>query len=123
MRRALVYAGLAAALVVACGGGDAGPDAAPDACAGSTDCGGPCAPGNDFGVGMACTAGGGECADTPGRMAPFCTVDQRPDADAFCTRPCDPTMPAEPQCGQGAVCENEGGAGPSGCILAACVGG
>lgn len=118
MRR--VVLAVLTALVIACGGGAAGPDAGTDACAGSTDCGGPCAPGNDFGVGMACTPGGGECADTPGRMAPFCTVDQRPEADGFCTRPCDPEQDPVPQCGQDAVCENEGGSGPSGCILYAC---
>ncbi len=116
--RAVVAAGMAVMALAACGGGgDAGP---PDACAAGAGCGQACATGNSFGVGMYCTVGGGECADTPGRMAPFCTVDNEPTADAFCTRPCDPNADPVTQCGVDAVCTNGGGSGPSGCVPVVC---
>lgn len=109
----------AVALIGGCDDGEA------DICAGGAlvDCGEPCAPGNDFGVGMACTPGGGECADTPGRMAPICTVDFEAEADAFCTRPCDPDMEVVAQCGINAICRGEdaGGGGPTGCVPMTCV--
>ena len=113
-------------LLASCGGGDddggAAGDGTPDACAGGNGCGEPCAAGNSYGVGMYCTVGGGECTNTPGRAAPFCTVDNRADADAFCTRPCDPEADVVAQCGEDATCRGDGsGGGPSGCVPNACL--
>jgi hypothetical protein len=109
------------AALPSCDGGSAGPDGAPDSCVGSTGCGGVCATGNDFGVGMYCTPEGGECADTPGRMAPFCTGSQRPEADWFCTRPCDPDGDVVAQCGQDAACTGDGQGSPAGCVPLTCI--
>lgn len=102
--------------LLACGddnGSANGPDAA---CVGATGCNGPCEKGNEYGVGAYCTAGGGECANTPMRAAPFCTVDTAETEFAFCTRPC--TTNAD--CGSNARCANEGGTGPSGCFPIFC---
>jgi hypothetical protein len=102
---------LAIALALtACGGDD-------DGCEGGAGCGEPCAPGNDFGVGMYCTPGGGECGDTPDRLAPFCTVDFDDTAPAFCTRPCEPGDDLA-MCGEDAVCTGQGG--DTGCVPVAC---
>jgi hypothetical protein len=83
-----------------------------------TGCEGACELGNSWGVGQFCTMGGGECADTPGRMAPFCTVDVQPDGPAFCTRPCTD----ETQCGEDASCLGEDESGPKGCVPNFCLG-
>ena len=96
--------------VAACGGDD-------DDCPDTAVCDDPCATGNSFGVGMYCTAGGGECADTPDRLAPFCTVDFDETAPAFCTRPCEPGNDLE-MCGEDAVCTGQGG--DTGCVPVAC---
>ncbi len=106
--------------IAACGSGGNGSGDLDAACAGGSGCGEPCATGNSYGVGMYCTVGGGECANTPGRMAPFCTVDNEPTADAFCTRPCDPNADPVAQCGEDALCTNGGGSGPSGCLPVVC---
>ncbi len=87
---------------------------AADACAGDDGCGGPCAPGNSFGVGRHCTVGGGECTGTE---AIFCTVNFNPTDLAFCTRPCGD----DTQCGEGATCRSEDGTGPMGCVPNACL--
>jgi|GEM_PF-6914665 len=97
--------------LTACGddGGSANtPDAA---CVGATGCNGACEKGNELGVGAYCTAGGGECANTPMRAAPFCTVDTSNTDLQFCTRTC--TTNAD--CGSNARCASDG-SGPSGCF-------
>jgi hypothetical protein len=102
---------LALGVSAGCGGdGDA-------ACV--AECGSPCAFGNSFGVGRACTAGGGECGETPDRLAPFCTRDFDPEAPAFCTRPCEPGDDLA-MCGEGARCDN-GGSGSYGCVPLVCL--
>ncbi len=117
MSRALLLFALLAAMA-ACGGDD---DSAADAgCQGGSGCGEPCAAGNSFGVGMYCTEGGGECANTPNRLAPFCTVDFDPEAPAFCTRPCDPEMDVVEMCGEDALCESDTEGGDTGCIPITC---
>ena len=80
----------------------------------------PCLPrcGNSLGVGMACTAGGGECTGNDVH-ALFCTIDQVADADLhMCTGPCV----ADEDCGEDAVCQGdpEDPNGPKGCVPAAC---
>ena len=111
--RALAVLLLLLLLLAACGGDDDG------ACEGGAGCGEPCAAGNSFGVGMYCTEGGGECGDTPNRLAPFCTVDFDPDAPAFCTRPCEPGNDLE-MCGEDALCTSETEGGDTGCIPITC---
>lgn len=90
-------------------------------CEGETGCDQPCELGNSFGVGQYCTPGGGECADTPGRAAPFCTGDYEPDEIWFCTRPCDPDGNVVDQCGEDAICRGEDGGGPTGCFPVICM--
>jgi hypothetical protein len=101
------------------GAGDGEPDATP-VCNGSIGCNGECEQGNSWGVGRYCTVGGGECADTPNRLAPFCTVDFEPDAElTMCTRPCaDDT-----QCGENAIWRSESGddEGSKGCVPMFCL--
>ena len=109
--RALV---LAAALLLGCGGDDG------DECSAGEGCGEPCAAGNSFGIGRYCTEGGGECSETPNRLAPFCTVDFDPEAPAFCTRPCEPGDDLA-MCGEDAVCESETEGGQTGCVPVVCV--
>jgi len=99
--------------LAACGGDD-------DSCEGGAGCGEPCALGNSFGVGMYCTEGGGECGDTPNRLAPFCTVDFDPSAPAFCTRPCDPDMDVVEMCGEDALCMADSEGGDTGCVPITC---
>ena len=113
-----IIAGLALSVCIAAcsdGGGaaDAGPDAA---CVGAVGCNGVCEKGNERGVGMYCTPGGAECANTPNRAAPFCTVDASDTEFQFCTRPCV----IDEDCGSNARCANEGGTGPSGCFPIFC---
>src|SRR3989304_4762853 len=106
-------AALAAAL--ACSDSAGGPDAMPlppDACAGSAGCNGAGGQGDAGGRGRYCTRGGGQCADTPDRRAPFCTADFSETELWFCTRPCDDNT----QCGEDALCVQENGSGPSGCF-------
>ncbi len=103
--------------VAACGDDDGSNADQPDAaCVGATGCNGVCEKGNEWGVGAYCTPGGGECANTPMRAAPFCTVDTSDTEFQFCTRPC--TIDAD--CGSNARCANEGGSGPSGCFPIFC---
>lgn len=104
------------AALLACGSSDSSPDAGLDACAGGTGCEAACELGNEFGIGAFCTVGGGQCANTPSRAAPFCTVDNDPDAPAFCTRPCA----VDEDCGSGARCADDGGTGPKGCFPLFC---
>lgn len=117
-RNRLVAVAFALLGAAGCGGGGSAVDAGPaDACSGSFGCGDMCNFGNSWGVGRFCTPGGGECADTPGRMAPYCTVDTDETAPAFCTRPCAD----ETQCGENAACTGDGNTGPKGCVPIACV--
>ena len=95
--------------LIGCESGASGPDAG---CAGPVGCNQECELGNSWGVGRYCTTGGGECADTPSRLAPFCTADQAGVVEQFCTRPCAD----DDQCGEGAVCTSEDGTGPMGCV-------
>ena len=80
----------------------------------------PCLPkcGNELGVGMPCTVGGGECSGNDFR-ALFCSIDQVPDADlALCTGPCL----SDSDCGSASVCSGDpkDPQGPKGCIPATC---
>lgn len=108
---------LVAILLAACGSDD--DNAADAACQGGAGCGESCAAGNSFGVGRYCTPGGGECGDTPNRLAPFCTVDFDPEAPAFCTRPCEPGDDLA-MCGEDALCTSEEEGGDTGCIPITC---
>lgn len=102
----------------ACGDdGAAGIDAS-EACTGDTGCNGECELGNSIGVGHYCTPGGGECADTPNRAAPFCTADASDSGLWFCTRTCAD----DSQCGEDARCLGQGGGGPMGCVPVFCLG-
>jgi hypothetical protein len=106
------------ALAAGCGGGDAVDAGRADACSGSAECGDECNFGNSWGVGRYCTPGGMECADTPNRMAPFCTADYDETAPVwFCTRPCEDVS----GCGEGTACTSEDGTGPKGCVPISCV--
>ena len=75
-------------------------------------CAAPGAKGNSIGVGEYCTRGGHECADN--LEAFLCIVDIRPDAEPFCVKSCS----TDEGCGENAVCTNEGGEGPKGCVPA-----
>ena len=79
-----------------------------------------------YGVGMPCTAKGGECKANDGKAgtddlaAVMCTAAFTAGKEAFCTMPCV----ADAQCGAGARCAGDP-ANPSagkGCVLIACVG-
>jgi hypothetical protein len=99
---------VAAALIAACGGGDAAPpDASPDAF--FTICGEPGDLGNSVGVGRFCTELG-DCIETVD--APLCANFGDPAAH-FCTNLCDDDADAgPPSCGEGASCAcGEGGCG------------
>ncbi|MEK7571342.1 MAG: hypothetical protein AAB553_03630 [Patescibacteria group bacterium] len=65
------------------------------ATSGITTCGGSGEPGNEKGVGKACTKGGGEC----GGDAPFCSADFV-DGPGVCSKPCSNNN----ECGTGAKC-------------------
>src|SRR5258706_6913958 len=98
---AAVIATLIVAATPACGGGnDWGVDGA---CMGGSGCGEPCQQANPVGVGMACTAGGGQCGRN---MAPFlfCTADYEAGAWPYCTGPCG----SDADCGDGAYCSGSG---------------
>lgn len=118
-----VLAGLALVWSASTGCGGGGADGEPDAtaeCNGPVGCNGECELGNSWGVGRYCSAGGGECADTPNRLAPFCTLDFEPDAElAMCTRPCQD----DSQCGENAICRSETGddEGSKGCVPMFCL--
>ena len=95
------------------------PDATdPNACTGDTGCNGECELGNDFVVGRYCTPRGGECANTPNRLAPFCTADSSQTDLWFCTRPCAD----DSQCGTDAECRGAESGGPKGCFPLFCEG-
>jgi hypothetical protein len=105
-----------ALILGACGDdGEATIDASTQ-CVGETGCNGECELGNSIGVGRYCTPGGGECADTPNRAAPFCTADQSDEGLWFCTRTCAD----DDQCGENARCLGQGG--PMGCVPEFCLG-
>lgn len=106
---------LVVVLALAGCGGD-GAASADAGCEGETGCNGACELGNSWGVGRYCTPGGGECADTPDRLAPFCTADFDDTGFAFCTRPCT----GDDQCGENARCASETEGGPSGCFPLIC---
>jgi hypothetical protein len=92
------------------GGGSA--DAGSDA---GYQCGiGPGTTGNSKGVGKYCDTLG----DCSGQDASLCATLGDPTAH-FCTLVCDAAMPAEPQCGEMATCECNGGSS-CGCTPAAC---
>src|SRR5215831_11864847 len=101
--------------MVACGssGGssvDASPDVPPGICppAGT--------PGNNMGVGKACTPGGGECRNNGNAI--FCTVDFVHDTTAwYCTALCS----NDTDCGTNAYCSGSG-MGGRGCEPAICGG-
>jgi hypothetical protein len=104
-------------VLVGCGSSGTAADAGPpDACVGATGCSEVCELGNSWGVGRYCTPGGGQCADTPDRRAPYCTADFDPGGPWFCTRPCADAT----QCGEAAVCTNGGAGGPRGCVPDVC---
>lgn len=102
-------------------GGDAGsaiecdPTAQPAA---MSDCiPDPC--GNEIGVGMTCTEGGGECNDNGFTNAWLCTHDHDPTASLnICTKPCV----VDEDCGTGAVCTGDPDDPDSGrgCVPAPC---
>lgn len=106
--------------VVVAGSAGCGDDGAANtvdaACVGATGCNGPCERGNELGVGAFCTPGGGECANTPSRAAPFCTVDTASTDLAFCTRTCL----TNEDCGTNARCASANGSGPMGCFPIFC---
>ena len=83
----------------------------------SESCVKPCTAGNEKGVGMFCTAGGGECQFP----AFICTVDGDPTSkDTFCTLPCSTDL----QCGSNAACRGDpakDGGGSKGCVPSACL--
>jgi hypothetical protein len=120
MRASALVATLMVTLALGACGDDDGPASidAMEQCVGDTGCNGECELGNSIGVGRYCTAGGGECADTPNRAAPFCTADQSDEGFAFCTRTCA----NDEQCGENARCLSRDGSGPMGCVPAFCLG-
>ena len=86
------------------GGGDSGPagivcDEATQPAASDTCIPDPC--GNEIGVGMTCTEGGGECNDNGFANAWLCVHDHDPTASLnICTKPCV----VDDDCGTGARC-------------------
>ena len=77
-------------------------------------CAAPGAKGNDVGVGMQCTKGGGECGNNT--TANFCLAEfTTGDFGNFCTLLCQ----ADADCGSGAVCQ--GSPGRAICIPNQCV--
>ena len=75
--------------------------------------------GNEIGVGMTCTEGGGECNDNGFTNAWLCTHDHDPTASLnVCTKPCV----VDEDCGTGAVCTGDPADPDSGrgCVPAAC---
>lgn len=97
----------------------------PPTCPGAPALSDPCladACGNSIGVGVPCSAGGGECGEFSllGGEAWVCTVDFVSDAALhMCTRPCG----SDDDCGNGAVCMGDPGeeGGDKGCVPDACV--
>ena len=59
--------------------------------------------GNELGVGMPCTKGGGECNDNPPTGAILCTGDFSTTDLVFCTRPCV----VDEDCGKDALCTGD----------------
>ena len=115
---------------VGAGSADSGAkaDAAPKACVHPTPPQDPCQErwcDNPIGVGMPCTAKGGECKAnekkaTEDQSVPAVICTAAFASEAFCTVPCV----LDDQCGAAAVCRGDpkDPDGPRGCILATCSG-
>ena len=107
------------------GEGEDEPPPPPPTCPGAPALSDPCLAeecGNSIGVGVPCSAGGGECGEFSllGGEAWVCTVDFVSDAALhMCTRPCG----NDDDCGSGAVCMGDPGeeGGDKGCVPDACV--
>jgi hypothetical protein len=118
MRHSLLFCSL---LSIACGvgtdggGGGGGGGSEDGSQAAPLECIKPSDMGNANGVGKYCTKGGGQCSFFS--WARFCTVDFRDNVPGFCTNSCS----ADADCGEGAVCKQQPGGGPSGCTPVACL--
>ena len=77
-------------------------------------CMAPGSPGNELGVGKACTEGGGECADTPGFT--LCLAEFDPTANYCSVILCED----DTACGDGATCVFDGPG--SACVPDVCIG-
>lgn len=119
---------------VACGSGGDGGGSDAGASAAAASCKHPTPPkqacqvrwcDNEWGVGMPCTKGGGECLDLKTRNnddgigAVMCTAAYS-DNEAFCTKPCGD----DSDCGKGARCvgDPDNPSAGRGCMLVACAG-
>jgi len=81
-----------------------------DECGSAENCG------NELGVGMHCTVGGGECTANGYDKAFLCILDQRPDEFPVCTKPCK----YDDECGSGGFCASETPGSLAGCLPRNC---